>query len=64
VGIGTLTPNPAAILDLSSTTRGMLLPRMTTAQRDAIASPPDGLVVYNTTVPAVQARVGAAWVSL
>ncbi len=43
VGIGTSTPHTSAILDLTSTTQGMLLPRMTTAQRDAITTPSDGL---------------------
>lgn len=48
VGIGTITPNASSILDISSTTQGMLAPRMTTAQRTAIASPADGLMVYDT----------------
>jgi hypothetical protein len=38
VGIGTTTPNASAQLDITSTTRGMLAPRMTTAQRTAIAT--------------------------
>lgn len=49
VGIGTSTPDASALLDMNSTTRGMLAPRMTTAQRNAIASPADGLMVYDTT---------------
>ena len=48
VGIGTITPNPSSVLDVSSTTQGMLTPRMTTAQRVAIVSPADGLMVYDT----------------
>ena len=48
VGIGTITPNASSVLDVSSTTQGMLTPRMTTAQRVAIASPADGLMVYDT----------------
>ncbi|MBG6060363.1 hypothetical protein IWX83_000126 [Flavobacterium sp. CG_9.1] len=47
VGIGTITPNASSVLDVSSTTQGMLTPRMTTAQRTAIASPADGLMVYD-----------------
>ncbi|WP_373521358.1 hypothetical protein [Aquiflexum sp.] len=43
------TINPASILEIEDTTRGILITRMTTAQRDAISSPPDGLQVYNTT---------------
>jgi hypothetical protein len=48
VGIGTTTPNASSILDLTSSTQGMLTPRMTTAQRIAIVSPADGLMVYDT----------------
>ncbi|MCL6460594.1 MAG: hypothetical protein I4O51_01820 [Flavobacterium micromati] len=48
VGIGTITPNSSAMLDVTSTTQGMLTPRMTTAQRIAIATPADGLMVYDT----------------
>lgn len=49
VGIGTITPDPSSILDISSTTQGMLTPRMTTTQRTSISSPADGLIVYDTT---------------
>ena len=42
------TPDANAILDLKSTTKGLLLPRMTTAQRNAIANPAAGLIVYDT----------------
>ena len=48
VGIGTTTPDPSSIFDVSSTTQGMLTPRMTTVQRTSIASPADGLLVYDT----------------
>ena len=47
VGIGTSSPNAA--LDVTSTTNGFLPPRMTTTQRDAIASPAVGLVIFNTS---------------
>lgn len=50
VGINTIAPDPSAILDITSTTGGVLLPRMTTAQRDAIATPKVGLAIYNTTL--------------
>ena len=52
VGIGTVTPNASSVLDITSTTQGMLTPRMTTAQRTAIASPADGLMVYDTDIKA------------
>ncbi|MBL4753057.1 MAG: DUF1566 domain-containing protein [Flavobacteriales bacterium] len=46
VGIGTATPDPSAILDLTSTTKGMLISRVTQVQRNAIVSPATGLLVY------------------
>ena len=45
-----LTPNASAILDITSTTKGFLPPRMTTTQKNAIASPATGLMVYDTTL--------------
>lgn len=48
VGIGTATPNASAALDVSSTAKGMLVPRMTSAQRTAISSPAQGLLVFQT----------------
>lgn len=48
VGIGTTTPNPKAILDISSINKGLLIPSMATSQRLAITSPPNGLMVYDT----------------
>ncbi len=48
VGIGTTAPNAKAALEIKSTDKGVLFPRLTSAQRNAIASPPDGLHVYNT----------------
>ncbi len=46
VGIGTTSPNTNAVLDLTSTTQGFLPPRMTQVQMNAIAAPPEGLMVY------------------
>ena len=48
VAIGTVTPDASAQLDITSTTRGLLIPRMTLAQRTAIGSPATGLLVYQT----------------
>lgn len=64
VGIGTSSPDAAARLDVSSTTSGFLPPRMTEAQRDLIASPPNGLVLYNTTTNKLQVRAAGVWVDL
>lgn len=49
IGIGTVTPNASSILDITSTTQGMLAPRMTTAQRIAIVTPAESLLVFDTT---------------
>jgi trimeric autotransporter adhesin len=48
VGLGTITPNTSSLLDVSSTTKGVLFPRMTTAQRNVIASPAQGLLIFQT----------------
>ena len=49
IGIGTTTPHPSAALDITSTTGGLLIPRMNLSQRDAIVSPAKGLIIFNTT---------------
>lgn len=48
VGIGTTSPNASSILDITSTSKGLLIPRMTQSQRTAISSPVVGLLVYQT----------------
>ena len=50
VGIGTTEPSTSALLDIKSTTKGFLPPRMTTDERSAISTPEAGLVVYNSTL--------------
>jgi hypothetical protein len=67
VGIGTTEPNTSAALDITSTTKGLLPPRMTYAQRQAISSPATGLMIYCTDCGAGgQAQVynGTAWVNM
>jgi hypothetical protein len=64
MGVGTSSPNAAARLDVTSTTSGFLPPRMTTAERDAISSPPNGLMLYNTTTDKLQVRAAGSWVDL
>lgn len=61
VKIGTGTPNASSQLDIVSTTRGFLMPRMTTAQRDAIASPATGLEIYNTSTNQINYYDGTTW---
>jgi len=48
VGVGTMTPHPSAVLDVSATDKGMLVPTMNTLQRLAITGAADGLLVYDT----------------
>ena len=48
VGIGVAAPNASAVLEISSTEKGFLFPRMTETQRGAISSPATGLMVYQT----------------
>jgi hypothetical protein len=55
------SPNAAASLQIEGTTRGLLLPRLTTTQRDAISSPPAGLVIYNTSTGKLNFRAASAW---
>lgn len=54
-------PNASAMLDVGSTSTGMLIPRMTTAQRNAIASPAEGLSVYDTDTKSYWYYSGTAW---
>ena len=60
-GINTTTPNASAQLDISSTTKGVLFPRMTTTQKNAITSPAAGLVVYDTTTNKLCCYNGSTW---
>ena len=63
VGIGTTTPNGSAKLDVSSTTGGILFPRLTDAQKNLL-TPTAGLVIYNTTGSRLQVYSGGQWVNL
>lgn len=58
---GTDIPYSASILDIRSSTRGVLLPRMSTGSRDAIGSPQAGLLLYNSTTNQFNYHDGAAW---
>lgn len=62
--IGTTTPNASALLDLTSTTKGILIPRMTTDQRTAIANPIAGLLVFDNTTNSFWYRGSMDWLEL
>ena len=65
MGIGTATPHSSAQLDVSSVLKGFLAPRMTFAQRNAVATPAEGLLVYQTdSTPGFYYYNGTAWVAL
>ena len=65
VGIGTTTPAASSILDVTSTTKGVLVPRMTGTQRGAIGTPAEGLMVYQTDAPAgLWMYIGGTWTRL
>lgn len=64
-GIGTITPDGSALLDMQSSTQGMLVPRMTKAQRNSIAVPATGLLIYQTnTQPGFYYYDGSSWKAL
>ncbi|MGK0255097.1 MAG: hypothetical protein ACI9OE_002616 [Mariniflexile sp.] len=50
VGIGTTTPDSSSILDVQSTNQGVLVPRLTTVQRNGIPTPANGLLIFNTNI--------------
>jgi len=62
VGIGTLNPDPSAQLDLSSQSKGVLIPRMTSAQRNMIPNPTNGLLVFDVTTVGFWYFDGVQWV--
>jgi len=62
--IGSTTDVASALLNVTSTTKGFLPPRMTTTQKNAIASPATGLIVYDLTLNLPQFYNGTIWVSL
>ena len=61
VGVGTATPDASAALDVRSTTKGLLPPRLSTAQRDAITSPAAGLTIFNTSTDVLNTWDGQQW---
>lgn len=68
IGLGTLTPDPSAVLDINSSTKGILISRMISNDRDAIFEPAKGLLIYNLTIDFIQVNVGTSslpeWISV
>ncbi len=64
-GIGTTTPNTSSLLEMKSTSKGFLIPRMTQAQRDAITSPAESLMIYQTDgTPGFYYIYSGSWIAL
>lgn len=65
VGIGVLNPNPSALLEIKSTNKGLLIPRMNSTQRNAIPSPATGLLIYQTSgARGFYVYNGTAWAAI
>jgi len=64
VGVGTNSPDISAALDVSSTDKGLLPPRLSTAQRNAMPNKTAGLLIYNTSVSCLEMYNGSAWINL
>jgi len=61
--VGTTIPASTALIDVASTTKGSLIPRMTTAQKNAISSPAEGLEVYDLTLHQKSYYNGTTWIN-
>jgi hypothetical protein len=57
------TPDPSAMLDVKSTTGGLLFPRLNNTNKNAITSPPEGLTIYNTSFNRFEQYNGSVWKS-
>lgn len=64
LGIGTGNPHVSSVVDITSTTKGFVLPRMTNTQRDNIGTPETGLFIYSTTDNKLQFYNGSIWVNV
>lgn len=58
------SPDPSAMLDVQSQSKGLLPPRMTSFERDAISNPAPGLLIFNTDSECLNMRVGASWTEI
>lgn len=64
IGEDVISPLPSKILEVRSTTSGVMLPKMTTVQRDAISSVSPGEIIYDTTTNKLQCYNGSTWNNL
>lgn len=68
IGIGTQYPDESSILDIESKSKGVLIPRVTTNERNQIVSPANALLIYNTSFQTIQVNIGTKinpnWVSI
>jgi len=64
LGIGTTAPNASAVLDLTSTTKAFMPPRMTTAQKNSISTPTESMLVFDTDLDKIYVYDGASWVAV
>lgn len=62
VGIGTMSPDPSAALEVSGNDKGMLIPRLTSSQRDGITTPATGLLVFDVDSSAFAFFNGINWI--
>jgi trimeric autotransporter adhesin len=58
IGIGTATPNASAVLDITNSSKGLLIPRMTTTAINAISNPAKGLLIYDSTTNQLMVNMG------
>ena len=58
VGVGTVTPDPSSVLDVQSSSHGVLVPRLSNANRSNIVSPAQGLIIFNTDTKSLQNNIG------
>jgi hypothetical protein len=64
VSIGTATPHTSAMLDITNTGKGILIPRMNTTERNTIASPAKGLLVFDNATSSFWFYNGGAWIEI
>jgi Divergent InlB B-repeat domain len=64
LGVNNTSPDPSAVLDVKSNTKGLLIPRMTTAERNSINTPANGLQIFNTTTNCLEIFANSLWQSI